>query len=83
MTYRGLTPWFPSPDASSTAGMAQMLMLQTESLHITVAIVRKINAVLACTSWYSMEIEVALHKQLGSPLVETVICEKRFWCLVR
>lgn len=80
MTYRGLTPWFPSPDASSTAGMAQ---LQTESLHITVAIVRKINAVLACISWYSMEIEVALHEQLGSPLVETAICEKRFWCLVR
>ena len=55
----------------------------SESLHVTVVAVRKINAVVAFASLYSMEMEVLLHKQLRSPPVEAGICEKRFGCIIR
>lgn len=55
----------------------------SESLHVTVAAVRKINAVLAFARLYSMEMEVLLHKQLTGPHVEAAICEEGFGCIVR
>lgn len=55
----------------------------SESLYVTVAAVRNINAVLAFASLYSLKMEVLLHKQLRSSYVEAAICEKRFECIVR
>lgn len=55
----------------------------SESLHVTVAAVGKINTVLAFASLYHMEIEVLLHKQLTVSHVEAAICEKSSGCIVR